>query len=164
MTSAPKRAWEFSAVRTASTRPVLRSSNCVDQRGGSQVHRHAQAGARLERKGRLIHQDGGVPLAQLDDQIVLERALAGEAPALAKFLRAQALALRVIDGRMPFQHVHAAAAATALPAAGEFYTLGEKQVAQSGSRRRGQLRLHGPEGDAVCGFVGHALEKLGVRS
>ena len=91
---------------------------------------------------------------KLDNQIVFERALAGEAPALGKFLRAQALALRVIDGYLAFQHMHAAAAATALPAAGEFYTLGEKQVAQSGSRRRGQLRLHGPEGDAVCLFSG----------
>ena len=81
-------------------------------------------------------------MAQLDDQIILERALAGEAPALGKFLRAQALALRVIDGHMAFQHVHAAAAATALPAAGEFHTLGKQQVAQGGSRRSGQFRLH----------------------
>ena len=124
-----------------------------DQRGGSQVHRHAQAGARLESKGRLIHQDGSVPLAQLDNQIVLQRALAGQSPSAGQFLRAQTLALRIIDRCVTFQHVHPAAAASALPAAGELHALGEQQVTQGGSRRSGQFRLYGAKGDAVCRLV-----------
>jgi hypothetical protein len=83
-------------------------------------------------------------LAKLDNQIVLQHALASEAPTLGKFLRAQAFALGIVHGYLAFQHMNAAAAAPALPSAGEFYTLGEKQVTQSGPRRSGQFRLDGP--------------------
>ena len=69
-------------------------------------------------------EDGCIPLAQFNDQIVLKRALAGESPSLGKLLHTQALPLRFVDGYISFQHMHAAAATSALPAARKLYPLG----------------------------------------
>jgi hypothetical protein len=127
------------------------------ERGGAQVNGHTQACARMEFKGRLIHQNGGVPLAEFNHQIVLKGTLAGKTPTGGKLFRTQTLTLRVVDCHLPFQHMHAATAATALPTAGKLHPLGKKQIAQSGSRWSSQLRLHRAEGDAMGGLSGHNL-------
>ena len=157
MTSAPKRAWEFSAVRTASTRPVRRSSNCAT----SVVVPRSTATPRPAR-GSKAKGVSSTRMAASHWRSSMTRSSSSAHWQARRQPLASSSALRrsrcaSLIGCVAFQHVHAAAAATALSAAGEFYPLGKKQVAQSGSRRSGQLRLHGPEGDAVCRFVRHGL-------
>ena len=132
--------------------------------GSSQIDRHTVAGPRREVKGRVIHQNRCVPLAQLDHQIILKRTLTGQSPTVRKFVRTQALALRGIDFHASIENANPAAAAPPLPAARELNALGEQQITQRRAPRSRQLHLHGLEGDSVCGLVRHyRCQVPGVR-
>jgi len=55
------------------------------ERRGAEVHSHAQALAGSKGEGRVVRQDGGIPLPELDSQIAFDDALAGESPAVCQF-------------------------------------------------------------------------------
>ena len=52
-----------------------------NERGRSQVNGNAEPGSRLEAKRGVIGQDGGLPLIDLENEVVVSPAAAGEAPA-----------------------------------------------------------------------------------
>src|SRR5690242_2671218 len=116
--------------------PVLQIEQLGDQRRRAQVHSYAQPFLRREREEGIVGENGGVPLAQLEDQVSLDSALAGQTPAVLDLSPGKPLLLRLVERRMALVDPDATTPALPLAAAGKLDSVLEQDVPQQRAFRR----------------------------
>jgi hypothetical protein len=120
-----------------------------DKRRGAKVYRDTETRPGRKSKGRLVSQDGGIPLAKLDDQVIRHLTLAGQTPSVRNLSFRELLALGRVDGGLTLQDADLAPPAAPVSAAREFHALVEQQIPKRCALSGGQFGPNGLQDDTV---------------
>jgi hypothetical protein len=104
-----------------------------DDRGGAEVDGHAEAGLRCERKGGVVGEDRGLPLGELELEVVVGGGATSEAPAGVELGGGESVEVVLGGWELALEDFDAAAFAAAAPAAGEFDAVIEEEQLEGGA-------------------------------